>query len=338
MARVAINGMGRIGRATFKIIQNMPSLELIAVNDLIPPDGLAYLLQYDTVYRKYRKDIENDGKYLKENGKRCMVLGKKDPSKLPWRDLKIDIVFECTGLFAKKQDLIKHIKAGAKRVILSAPTKSRDVVTVVHGVNKPEPLTKVLSCASCTTNCVTPVVEIVGRRIGVRKAVMTTIHAYTGTQKIVDGYSRKPRRGRAGAANFLPTSTGAAKATTKVLPAFANKFDGVAVRGPIPTGSLADIVFLTGRETTKEEVNEIFRQESVGKRYKDIVGVTNDPVVSSDIIQDPRASIIDLGMTKVIDGDLVKIMSWYDNEWGYANQMIREAERMIKEINVRKAS
>jgi len=331
MTRVAINGMGRIGRAAFKILNNTPQLELIAVNDLIPPEGLEYLLKYDTVYRRYGKDVKSEGGHLEVNGKKCMVFGKKDPSKLPWKDLKIDIIFECTGIFTNKEGLKKHIKAGAKRVILSAPTKSKDVVTIVHGVNEPEPSTRVLSCASCTTNCITPVIEILGRRIGVKKAVMTTIHAYTGTQKIVDGFSKKPRRGRAGAANFVPTSTGAAKATTKVLPEYSGKFDGVAVRGPIPTGSLADMVFLMERRTTREEVNDIFRQESESKRYKGIVGVAEDPVVSSDIIQDPRASIVDIGMTKVIDGDLVKVMSWYDNEWGYASQMIREAVRMAGE-------
>jgi glyceraldehyde 3-phosphate dehydrogenase len=204
---------------------------------------------------------------------------------------------------------------------------------VVHGVNVPEEKdVRVISCASCTTNCITPVVEIMTRRIGVKKAIMTTIHAYTSSQSIVDAPSKKIRRGRAGAENFVPTSTGAAIATTKVLPELAGRFDGVAVRGPTPVGSLADMVFLTERDTTVEEVNQIFREEAETERYEGILGASDDPLVSSDIIQDPRASIVDLEMTQVVDGDLVKVMSWYDNEWGFTNQMIREGVRIAKAL------
>ncbi|MFB0517410.1 MAG: type I glyceraldehyde-3-phosphate dehydrogenase [Candidatus Neomarinimicrobiota bacterium] len=331
MAKIAINGLGRIGRAAFKIILETPELELVAVNDLVPPDNLAYLLKYDTVYGRYDKKVESDSDSLIVEGKRYRVFNQRDPAQLPWGDLGIDVVFECTGVFTRKKDLEKHLQAGAKFVVLSAPTKSEDIGTVIHGVNKPEDgSVRMISCASCTTNSIAPAVEIMGRRIGIRKAIMTTIHAYTSSQSIVDGPNKSPRRGRAGAANFVPTSTGAAIATTKALPQYEGKFDGVAVRGPVPVGSIADIVFLTARKTTIEEVNRIFREEAESEKYEGILGVSEDPIVSSDIIKDPRASIIDLGMTRVVDGDLVKVMSWYDNEWGYTNQMIREALRIVK--------
>jgi glyceraldehyde 3-phosphate dehydrogenase len=329
MAKVAINGLGRIGRATFKIVLDTPELDLVAVNDIAPVDNLAYLLKYDTVYGRYEKPVEVEGGDLVVSGKRVKVFSERDPLQLPWGALGIDIVFECTGVFTRKEDLEKHIRAGAKFAILSAPAKGEDVITVVHGVNRPERGdVSIISCASCTTNCITPIVEIVGRRIGFRKAIMTTLHAYTAGQSIVDAPNKDPRRGRAGAANFVPTSTGAAKATTQALPQYAGKFDGVAVRGPVPVGSLADIVFLTERETTVEEVNQIFREEAESPRYKGIVGVATDPLVSSDIIKDPRAAVVDPSMTRVVDGDLVKVMAWYDNEWGYANQMVREAVRV----------
>lgn len=331
MAKVAINGFGRIGRAVFKILLDVPELDPVAINDLVPTDNLAYLLKYDTVYGRYDKTVEVDGDDLVVGGKRYKVLHESDPAQLPWGDLGIDIAFECTGVFTKRQDLEKHIRAGAKSAILSAPTRSEDVDTIVHGVNTPEEeAPQIISCASCTTNSIAPVVEVMGRRIGVKKAIMTTIHAYTSSQAIVDGPAKRIRRGRAGAANFVPTSTGAAMATTKALPQYQGKFDGIAVRAPIPVGSLSDIVFLTERETTVQEVNRIFREEAESERYRGILGVTEDPIVSSDVIKDPRASIVDLGMTQVVDGDLVKVMSWYDNEWGYASQMIRLAVEFVK--------
>ncbi|MFW6147240.1 MAG: type I glyceraldehyde-3-phosphate dehydrogenase [Thermodesulfobacteriota bacterium] len=330
MANIAINGMGRIGRATLKIALDTPGLELAAVNDLVPPDNIAYLLKYDTVYGRYDKEVQAIGDSLMVGDKKCRIFSEKDPESLPWNDFNIDMVFECTGVFTKGEDMKKHLKAGAKNVILSAPAKSDDVPTIVYGVNALEGDEHLLSCASCTTNCITPVVEIIGRRIGLKKAIMTTIHAYTSTQAIVDGPSKKWRRGRAGASNLVPTTTGAAIATTKALPEYQGRFDGVAVRGPVAIGSIADIVFLVGGRTTAEEVNDIFREESASKRYNGIMGVSEDPIVSSDVIKDPRASIVDLTMTQVVDGDLVKVMSWYDNEWGYANQMVRQALHMMK--------
>jgi len=329
MARAAINGFGRIGRAAFKIIMETPELELVALNDIVPVENLAYLLEYDTAYGVYDRIVDVEDDQLIVDGQAYTVLEERDPAKLPWEELKIDIAFECTGLFTAKADLEKHLSAGAGYVILSAPSKDDGVPTVVHGVNTPEQSTRMISCASCTTNCITPVVEVMGRRIGFKKAIMTTLHAYTSSQSLVDAPSRKIRRGRAAAANFVPTTTGAAIATTRVLPEHKGRFDGVAVRGPVVVGSIADMVFVASRETTAEEINDIFTEEAASDRYEGVLGVTDDPIVSSDIIGDPRASVIDLAMTKVVDGDLVKVMSWYDNEWGFTNQMIREAVRIV---------
>lgn len=324
MKKVAINGLGRIGRAALKIIIENDNLELVAVNDIVPVDNLVYLLKYDSVYGKYEKKVEGKEDSISIDGKDIKVYNKKDPAELPWGDLGIDTVIESTGIFTDKPGLQKHIDAGARRAILSAPTKSEEVVTIVKGVNDSED--QIISCASCTTNCITPVVEILSRRIGIKKAIMTTTHAYTSSQSIVDSPQKKMRRGRAGAINIVPTSTGAAVATTKVLTEFKGKFDGVALRVPIPVGSIADLVFVTEKETSVDEVNNIFIEESKTDRYKNILGVSADPLVSSDIIKDPHASVVDLGMTQVVDGDLLKVMSWYDNEWGYANQMVREIE------------
>jgi glyceraldehyde 3-phosphate dehydrogenase len=329
MAKVAINGLGRIGRATLKIIQDTAGLDLVAVNDIVPIDNIAYLLRYDTVYGRYDKSVEAKEGELLIDGQSVKFLSEKDPAQLPWGEMGVDLVFESTGVFTNRDDLEKHLNAGAKHVILSAPAKD-EVMTVVHGTTEqPDEAPAMLSCASCTTNCITPVVEILGRRIGIKKATMTTIHAYTASQAIVDSPHKKMRRGRAGAANLVPTTTGAAIATTKALPQYEGRFDGAAVRAPIPVGSMADIVFVTERDTSVEEVNEIFREEAQSDRYKGILGASDDELVSADIIGDSRASIVDLGMTQVVDGDLVKVMSWYDNEWGYTNQMVRQAKEML---------
>jgi len=291
----------------------------------MPLDNLVYLLKYDTVYGRYHRQVEIKDGNLVIDGKTIKFLSVKDPVQLPWKDLGVDVVCECTGVFTNEEGLTKHLAAGAKYALLSAPPKGPELVCVVHGVTEPGAGGMAYSCASCTTNCISPVVEVLGRRIGIKKAVMTTIHAYTSSQAIVDGPAKKWSRGRAGAANFVPTSTGAAKAVTDIMPQYKGKFDGVAVRGPVPCGSLADIVFVMERPTSVEEVNNILREESESPRYKGIMGVSDDPIVSSDVIKDSRASIVDLGMTMVVDGDLLKIMTWYDNEWGYTNQMVREA-------------
>jgi glyceraldehyde 3-phosphate dehydrogenase len=323
--RVAINGLGRIGRAILKLVIDEPALELVAINDLADVENLAYLLRFDTVYGRYSKPVAVDGSDLVVAGRRLTTLGVRDPWELPWKALGVDVVFECTGKFARRQDLEKHIRAGARFVLLSAPSKDEDVETVVHGVNVPGAASTIVSCASCTTNCITPIVEVIGRRIGFNKAAMTTVHAYTSSQSVVDGPSKRFRRGRAAGVNLVPATTGAALATTRALPEYAGRFDGIAVRAPIPVGSIADLTFVTARNTSVEEVNRILAEEAETKRYAGVLGVSRDPLVSSDIIGDPRASVVDLDLTKVIDGDLVKIMSWYDNEWGYANQVLREA-------------
>jgi glyceraldehyde 3-phosphate dehydrogenase len=329
MVRVAINGLGRIGRATLKIVLDTHGLDLVAANDLGAADDVAYLLKYDTVYGRYAKGVTttSDGS-LVVGGHRLTLLREPQPARLPWQSLAVDIVFECTGALTRREDLHHHIQAGAKYVILSAASKSEDVETIVHGVNTPVGRTAIISCASCTTNCVTPVMEILGRRLGVKKATMTTVHAYTASQAIVDAQRENARRGRAGAANIVPTSTGAATATARALPEYRGRFDGVAIRVPIPAGSLADIVSLTETPTTVDDVNRIFTEEAASDRYLGVVGVTTDPLVSSDIIGDSRASVVDLSMTQVVDGDLVKVMSWYDNEWGYSSQIVREASRI----------
>jgi glyceraldehyde 3-phosphate dehydrogenase len=326
MLNIAINGLGRIGRATLKIVLDNSALRLAAVNDVLPADNLAYLLKFDTVYGRWTRDVHAANGRLKFDGIDCPVLSEREPAKLPWGHMGVDVVFECTGVFTRREDLVKHIEAGARFVILSAPAKSDDVPTIVHAVNRSQGApAQIVSCASCTTNCITPVVEIMGRRIGIKKATMTTIHAYTANQSIVDSGKKDYRRGRAGAANLVPATTGAAIATTRALPEYKGKFDGVALRVPVPVGSLADIVFITARGTSVEEINRIFTEEAASDRYREVLGVTEEPIVSSDIIQQSYASVVDLSLTQVVDQDLVKIMSWYDNEWGYANQMVRQA-------------
>jgi len=330
-AKVAINGLGRIGRAALKLILDTPELELVAVNDIGSLENMAYLIKYDTVYGRYERDVEAADGALLVDGEPIRYLSERDPARLPWSDLGVELVFECTGLFTKQQDASKHIEAGARWVILSGPTSSVDVPTVVHGVNRPSGGTSILSCASCTTNNITPVVEVLHRHFGVEKALLTTIHAYTATQAIVDspGGTKDFRRGRAAAANFVPASTGAAIATTKALPEMRGHFDGVAVRGPVAVGSISDLVFVLGRETTAEEINAALREEAATERYREVLGVTEDPLVSSDILGDSRASVVQLDMTRVVGGDLAKVMCWYDNEWGFTNQMVREALQVL---------
>ncbi|WP_375260815.1 type I glyceraldehyde-3-phosphate dehydrogenase [Palleronia sp.] len=331
--RVAINGLGRIGRATLKIIHESPEFELVAVNDIATPDNLAYLLRLDSVYGRYGEEVGHDDDSLTVGDKRYRVLSEKDPANLPWDEMGVDLVLECTGIFTKKPDLQKHIDAGAKRVILSAPAKGEEPVPfVVHGVNEADD-EPIISTASCTTNCIAPVIEVIGRRIGLKKAIMTTVHAYTSSQALVDQPAGKWRRGRAAAANFVPTSTGAAKATTKALPEYEGRFDGVAIRGPVPAGSIADITIVTERATSVDEINAIFEEEAQSDRYKGVLAASHEELVSSDIIRDPHGSIVDLGMTQVVDGDLIKVMAWYDNEWGYAAQMVREAIRQTSRGN-----
>jgi Glyceraldehyde-3-phosphate dehydrogenase/erythrose-4-phosphate dehydrogenase len=329
MKRIAINGFGRIGRASLKVIMDTPELELAAINELMDINNAAYLLKHDTVYRRYEKSVSVEGDTLVVGGKKIKYLSQRDPEDLPWKDMQIDVVIESTGLFTKKEDAEKHINADAKTVVMSGPAKSKDVPTVVHGVNNADGRTAIFSCASCTTNNISPLIEILGRRIGIKKAILNTVHAYTASQTLVDAPSkREPRMGRAAGMNLAPASTGAAIATTKALPQYAGKFDGVAIRIPVVVGSISDVTFIAERPITPEEINNILIEESQTDRYKEVIATSDEPLVSSDIIQSPYAAVVDLDMTRVVDGDLVKVVAWYDNEWGFTNQMIRQ----IKEL------
>lgn len=329
MKKIAINGMGRIGRAALKIITSQKDLEVVAVNDIAPINNIAYLLKYDSVHGVFEEQVVSEGKALKVGDLSIPYYRERNPQDLPWMELGVDVVIESTGVFTKKEDAEKHIFAGAGTVVISGPTSSSDVPTVVHGVNSGDANTSIFSCASCTTNNISPVIEIIGRRIGIKKAIMTTVHANTASNKMVDAPSGKVRMGRSGINNIIPTTTGAATATTKAMPEYAGRFDGMAIRVPVAVGSVSDITMVTEKETSVEEINQILAEEGSTDRYKNVIKASNDPIVSSDIIKDPHASVIDLEMTKVIDGDLVKILAWYDNEWGFANQMIRQIQENL---------
>lgn len=327
MKKIAINGFGRIGRAALKVIMATPGLEVVAVNDLMSIKDAAYLFRYDSVYGIYESKVTIQGNYLLIKDKKILFLSEKDPAQLPWKNLDIDVVIESTGFFTKREDAEKHIHAGAKNVVISAPTKSKDTPTVLHGVNTLPGKTSVFSCASCTTNNIGPVMEIIDRRIGIKKAILNTVHAYTSSQSLIDAPSKRDfRMGRSAAINLVPTSTGAANAAIRILPQLDGKFDGIAIRTPVPVGSISDITFVAARNTSAAEINEILIEESNTDRYKLVLFATNEPLVSSDIVQSAFASIVDLEMTRVVDGDLVKILTWYDNEWGFTNQMIREIQ------------
>lgn len=331
--KIAINGFGRIGRAAFKAALENKNIKVVAINDLVDPDNLAYLLRYDTVYGRYDRQVLSGKGYIQVGSTKIQAYAEKDPAKLPWEKLGVDVVLECTGFFTDSQGANKHIKAGAKRVIVSAPTKSDDMKTYVAGANEDQISQKdvVLSNASCTTNCVSPVMAVLESKFGIEKALLTTIHAYTATQRLVDGPNQKDyRRGRAAAENMVPTSTGAAAATTKTLPSLEGKFDGLAVRVPLACGSLSDFTLVLKKKATVEKVNKAFIDASKTFRYKEVLGVSTEPLVSSDIIGTIHSAIIDLTFTKVIDGDLVKILAWYDNEYAYSYHLVKMAEYVMK--------
>jgi glyceraldehyde 3-phosphate dehydrogenase len=319
--KIAINGFGRIGRAALRIIIDSPELEIVAINDLMEIDNAVYLLKHDSVYGNYKQKVVALNGHIYIGNKAVQYFSEKDPASLPWKKLEVDFVIESTGRFTNKEDAEKHLLAGAKTVVISGPTKSAGIPTVVHGVNTADGKVSMFSCASCTTNSISPIIEILGRRLGIKKAILNTVHAYTASQSLIDGPSKKSfRMGRSAAHNLTPASMGAAIATTKALPQYEGKFDGVAIRTPVVVGSVSDITFIAARDTTVEEINEILTGESATDRYKDIVTVTDEPLVSSDIIGSTYAATVDLAMTKIVDGDLVKIMVWYDNECGFANQ------------------
>jgi glyceraldehyde 3-phosphate dehydrogenase len=327
MKKIAINGFGRIGRSSLKVILETPDLEVVGINDLMSIENAVYLFKYDSIYGKFDKKIFFDGEYIVIDDKRIRFTSIKDPLELPWKELAVDVVIESTGFFTNKVDAEKHLTAGAKFVVISGPTK--DTPTVVHGVNTEDGKVSIFSCASCTTNNISPIIEILGRRVGIKKAILNTTHAYTASQTLVDAPSKKePRMGRTAGNNLAPAATGAAIATTKALPQYLGKFDGVAVRVPVAVGSISDITFVTERPTSVAEINAILIEEALTPRYNKVVAVTDEPLVSTDIIKSPFASTVDLEMTRVVDGDLVKVMAWYDNEWGFTNQMIRQIQEL----------
>jgi glyceraldehyde 3-phosphate dehydrogenase len=290
-------------------------------------ENAAYLLKYDSIYGKYEKEVKIEGENLTIGGKIVKYTSIREVESLPWKELAAEVVIESTGIFTNNTAAEKHLGAGAKTVVISGPTK--DTPTVVHGVNTEEGKVAIFSCASCTTNSISPVIEILGRRLGIKKAILNTTHGYTASQALIDAPSkREPRMGRAAGINLAPAATGAAIATTKALPQYAGKFDGIAVRVPVPVGSISDITFIAERPTTVEEINQILIEESATDRYKKVVAVTDEPLVSTDIIKSTYASTIDLEMTRVVDGDLVKVMAWYDNEWGFTSQMMRQIQAL----------
>ena len=331
--RIAINGFGRIGRAFFKLAFEESDIQIVAINDLADLENLTYLLQNDTVYGKFDKKIETRKNLLVIDDKEISFFQEKDPKDLPWRDLKVDIVVEATGVFSDYVKAKAHIEAGAKKVIITAPAKGdegKEGKTVLLGIND-EDLVKfdIISNGSCTTNAVAPIMKILQEKIGIKKAILNTIHAYTSTQRLVDGPSSKDwRRGRAGSQNIIPSSTGATKCIGKVLKDLDKKFDGIALRIPVVCGSIADITFVSEKDTSVEEINEIFKKASEEKNWEGIVEVTNEQLVSSDIIKTIAPAIVDLSFTKVVDGDLVKILVWYDNEWAYSWTLLEQIKRL----------
>lgn len=327
MPRIAINGFGRIGRNTFKAGFRKPGFNVVAINDLTDTKTLAHLCKYDTVYGSYDTSVSYDSKHIKVGGQKIPVFSEKDPSQLPWKKLKVDIVLECTGFFRTEEKASAHLKAGAKRVIISAPAKGGDVPTHVIGVNEKtyKKSKKITNNASCTTNCIAPVAAIVERAFGIKKATMTTIHSYTADQRLQDAPHKDLRRARAAAENIVPTTTGAAIATTEVIPKLKGLFDGISIRVPTPVVSLSDYTILLKKKTTAKKVNDVFRKAAKNPVWKGIVEVTNEELVSSDFIGNPASAIVDLPMTKVIDGDLLKLIVWYDNEWGYSKRLAEMA-------------
>lgn len=356
-ARLAINGFGRIGRSSFKIAHDK-EIDIVAINDLTNPRVLAHLLKYDTVYGVYGKEIwlEEDGKKIrlednrgekdffdikgKENyivveGKKTLVISEKDPTKLPWGKLDIDVVLECTGRFTKDDSALEHIKAGAKKVVVSAPTKGGTIQTFMKGVNDSQYLGQnAISNASCTTNCISPILAILDKEFKILKAGMSTIHAITNNQNVADsppfGEKVDLRRARASGYNIIPTTTGATDATVEALPNLKGKFDGVSLRVPVMTGSISDITALVEKNVTVDEVNKALEEASKNPIYKDVLQVTYEPIVSSDIIGNTYSAIADLTMTKVIDGNLIKVFAWYDNEWGYSCRLVEMAVMMAE--------
>ena len=334
MPNIAINGFGRIGRNVLKAGAKLSGFNVVAINDLTDTKTLAHLFRHDTAYGTYAGEVKFDEHHLMIDGKTILVTAEKDPAALPWGKLDIDVVLECTGRFTNEEGASAHIKAGAKRVIISAPAKGGNVPTHVMGLNQKDAGkdSAIINNASCTTNCIAPVAAILEEAIGIQKAMMTTVHSYTATQVVQDAPAKDLREARAAAANIVPTTTGAAIATAQVVPTLEGKFDGLSVRVPTPVVSLADFTLVMKRVVTVEEINKLFTDAAKAARWKGIVNVTDEPLVSSDFIGDPSSCVIDLGLTRVVDGDLLKVVAWYDNEWGYSNRLAEMALEVAKSV------
>jgi glyceraldehyde 3-phosphate dehydrogenase len=335
MVKLAINGFGRIGRTSFKIIQDkfQDQIEIVGINDLTDSKTLAYLLKHDSNYGVWDREVSSDEKNIIVDGKNFPIFAEKEPQNLPWKELNVDVVLECTGRFTDKAGASLHLQGGAKKVVISAPVKGDDgsVKTFVLGVNGEKYADEeVVSNASCTTNCIAPVAAVMNLKFGVKKAMMTTIHSYTQDQMLQDGPHKDLRRARAAAENIVPTTTGAALATTETIPELKGKFDGQSIRVPTAVGSISDFTFLLERSVTVEEVNEAFKEVAKNPLFDGILAVSDEPLVSSDIVGRSESAIVDLGMTMVVDGDMVKVFAWYDNEFGYSNRLVEQALNVSK--------
>lgn len=322
--KIVINGFGRIGRNAFKLAFERDDIEVVAINDLTDTKTLAHLLKHDSTYGTYHYDVSYDENSIFVNGKQIRVLAEKDPALLPWGEFGVDVVIEATGLFVQPDKARAHINAGAKKVVISAPAKGEGAKFIVLGVNEHE-LTReddIISNASCTTNCIAPVMAILEREFGIEKSLMTTIHSYTASQRILDAPAKDLREARSAAENIVPTTTGAAIATAKVIPSLVGKFDGLSVRVPTAVVSLSDITAVLKRNTTKEEINEVFKHAAADPFYQGILTVTEEPLVSTDFKGNSHSTIVDLELTNVVGGNLVKVVAWYDNEWGYSNRLV----------------
>lgn len=332
MVKIAINGFGRIGRQAFKTALMHPKVQVVGINDLTDTKTLAHLLKHDTAYGHYAKEVSADEKNIIVDGKKYPVFAEKDPSALPWGKLGVDVVLECTGRFTKKDDAMLHVKAGAKKVIISAPAKGGDVPTYVMGVNggkvKAEK-SEIINNASCTTNCIAPIMAVLEETFGIEKALMSTVHGYTADQNLQDGPHKDLRRARAAAANIVPTTTGAAKAVGEAIPSLKGIFDGVSFRVPVPTVSLSDITAVLKKNVTKEEINAALVKAEKSARFKGILTTTTEPLVSSDFIGNAASTIVDLSLTNVVGGNLVKVVAWYDNEVGYSHRLVELAEASV---------
>lgn len=324
MIKLGINGFGRIGRNAFKIAFERGDIEIVAVNDLTDTKTLAHLLKHDSSYGTYSKDVSHDENGIVVDGKKVKVLAEMDPAKLPWGELGVDVVIESTGLFTDPAKARAHIEAGAKKVVISAPAKGEGAKTIVLGVNEDilEASDEIISNASCTTNCITPVMAVLEGAFGIEKAMMTTVHSYTASQRLLDAPAKDIREARSAAENIVPTTTGASKAAGLALPAVQGKFAGLSVRVPTPVVSLADFVVLVKRDTTKEEINEVFKKAAAEPYYQGILTATEEELVSIDFKGNSHSSIVDLNLTDVVGGNLIKVVAWYDNEWGYSNRLV----------------